>query len=103
MPNVISALTARTQFGQILERVKNNKERFVVDRRGEPQAIIMGIDDFIRTIAPPPVWLEELRAEAKRKGLNKLTMRDIDREIAAYRKEQRAKQEPKPAAKKRSR
>ena len=40
-PNVVSAVTARTQFGQILHRVKQNNERFVVDRRGEPQAVIM--------------------------------------------------------------
>jgi hypothetical protein len=38
-----SALTARTQFGQILRRVKQKNERFLVGRRGEPQAIIIGI------------------------------------------------------------
>jgi hypothetical protein len=31
MPNVVSALTARTQFGQIIRRVKERNERFVVD------------------------------------------------------------------------
>ena len=32
MPNVVSALSARTQLGQILRRVKTKNERFVVDR-----------------------------------------------------------------------
>jgi len=32
--NIVSALDARTQLGQILRRVKNNGERFVIDRRG---------------------------------------------------------------------
>ena len=91
MTNVVSALTARTQLGQIIKRASEKNERFVIGRRGEPHAIIMGIDDFIRTIAPPPKWLDEIRAEAKRKGLDKLSMRDIDREIAAYRREQRKK------------
>jgi prevent-host-death family protein len=65
MTNVISALTVRTQFGQILRRVKQKNERFLVGRRGEPQAIIIGIDDYINTFAPAPGWLKvSLRAEA---------------------------------------
>jgi len=89
MPNVISALTARTQFGQIMERATKNNERFVVDKRGEPAVIIMSVEDFVKTIAPPPEVLQAIRADAKRKGVNKLTMRQIDAEIAAYRREQR--------------
>ena len=81
MTNVISALTARTQFGQILRRVKQKNERFLVGRRGEPQAIIIGIDDYINTFAPTPAWLKAIGTEAKSKGLNKLTMRQIDAEI----------------------
>ncbi|MGH9417028.1 MAG: type II toxin-antitoxin system Phd/YefM family antitoxin, partial [Terriglobales bacterium] len=46
MANIIPALTARTQFGQILRRVKQNKERFVVDKRGEPQAVIMSVEEY---------------------------------------------------------
>ena len=90
MPKTISALTARTQFGQILKRVSEKGERFVVGRRGEPKAIIMGIADFIDTIAPSPKFLKEIWAEAKRKGLDELTMREIDAEIQAYRREKRA-------------
>jgi prevent-host-death family protein len=86
MTNVISALTARTQLGQILKRVSQKNERFVVDRRGQPQAVIMGIKDYIDTFAPTPEWLKAIGAEAKQKGLDKLTMRQIDAEIAAARK-----------------
>ena len=35
MNNVISALTARAQFEQILKRASEQDERFVVDRRGQ--------------------------------------------------------------------
>lgn len=87
----MSALTARSHLGQIMRRAKENNEIFVVDRRGEPQVIIMSVDDFIRTIAPPPDALTEIWAESKRKGLNKLTMREINAEIAAYRREKRKK------------
>jgi prevent-host-death family protein len=86
MPTIVSALTARTQFGQIMQRVKDKNERFVVGRRGEPQAVIMGIDDFIQTIAPPPSFLKAIWSESQRKGLNELTMRDIHAEIAQARR-----------------
>jgi hypothetical protein len=42
-------------------------------------------------IASTPDWLQEIGAEAKCKGLNKLTIRQIDAEIAAARKERRQK------------
>ena len=66
---VISALTARTQFGQIMRRAREKDERFMVDRRGEPQVIIMSLRDYIDTIAPAPEWLKAIRAEAKRETL----------------------------------
>jgi prevent-host-death family protein len=89
--NMISALTARTQLGQIMKRASERNERFLVCRSGEPKVMIMGIRDYVRTIAPAPEWLREIRAEAKRKGLDKLTMRQIDAEITAARREQRNK------------
>jgi prevent-host-death family protein len=89
--NVVTALTARTQLGQILRRATQENVRFVVGRRGEPTVIIMGLRDFIRTLAPAPQWLREVRAEAKRLGTERLTARQIDREIAAYRRERRGK------------
>jgi prevent-host-death family protein len=87
MPNVVSALTARTQFGQIIRRVKEKNERFVVDRRGEPQAVIMSIKDYLDTIAPATTWLKQSWQSAKRAGVSKLSMRDIDSEIRRYRRE----------------
>ncbi len=91
MTSVVSALTARTQFGQIIKRASQKNERFVVDRRGQPSVIIMSIMDYIDTVAPAPDWLKQIGAEAKSRGLNKLTMRQIDAEIAAARKERRQK------------
>jgi len=50
----VDAHLARTQFGQIMDRAVENNERFVVERRGEPAVVIMSVQDFIRTAAPPP-------------------------------------------------
>src|ERR1700691_2606249 len=87
VPKVISALAARTQLGQIMRRARLEQTRFVVDRRGEPQVVIMGIKDFLNTIAPEKKVLAAIRAEARKKGKDKLSQREIDREIRSYRRE----------------
>jgi prevent-host-death family protein len=79
-------LTARTQFGQIIRRASQEQERFVVDKRGQPQVVIMGVKDFLKSMAPEPAVLSAIRAEAKRNGKSTLTMRQIDQEIAAFRR-----------------
>lgn len=89
MPIVVSALDARTQLGQLMRRAKAGKERFVIDKRGEPQVVIIGINDFLKNIAPESDILATIRADAKRKGKDKISMRTIDREIKAYRREKR--------------
>ncbi len=87
MDRRIDAHIARTQFGQIMDLAIKNNERFVVDRRGEPAVVIMSVQDFIRTAAPPPDWLQKAWAGAKRRGLDALTLDDINAEIDAARRE----------------
>jgi len=70
-----------------MRRAKEEEDRFVVNKRGEPQVIIMGIKDFLMNVVSQPELLDTIRAEAKRKGKAKLTMREIDQEIARYRRE----------------
>lgn len=84
---VISALAARTQLGQIMRRARLEQARFVVDRRGEPQVVIMGIEDFLNTIAPEKKVLAAIRADARKKGKDKMSLREINREIRSYRRE----------------
>ncbi len=90
MDRRIDAHVARTQLGQIMDLAVKNNERFIVDRRGEPSVVIMSVQDFIRTVAPPPDWLTKAWAGAKRRGLDALTPEDIDAEIAAHRREKAA-------------
>jgi hypothetical protein len=88
VPKTISALSARSQFGQIMRRASGNKrERFVVDRRGQPTVVIMGIDDFLATVAPEPEVLAKIRAASRKNGTSALSMAAIDREIASHRRE----------------
>jgi prevent-host-death family protein len=89
MDRRVDAHVARTQFGQIMTRAIENNDRFVIDRRGEPAVVIMSVADFVKSVAPPPKWLEKAWASAKRRGLDKLTGQEIDAEIKGYRREKK--------------
>lgn len=84
---IVTALTARTQLGQILRRVRNGKEKFVVEKRGEPQAIILNIEEYVRLFGRKVQSVEAIRREAKAKGSDRLSLREINREIKAARRE----------------
>jgi len=85
MTKSVSALLARTQFGQILERVSHNEERFLVTKNGQAKAIILGIEDFMESIAQTPEALATLHEQAKKSGADRLSLEDIEQEIQAVR------------------
>lgn len=84
--NVVSALTARTQLGMIMRRARDHQERFIVDRRGEPQVVILSVEDYFQNIVKQPESLTRLQEEAMRRGLDKLSMEEINREVRRTRK-----------------
>jgi len=89
MTRKITAVTARTQFGQIVDRAVDHNDRFLVERNGELAVLILSVNDFVKTLAPPPDWLKDIQDDAKRKGLDKLTLADIDAEIDAARRDRK--------------
>jgi prevent-host-death family protein len=89
MTNVVSALTARTQFGQIIKRATQKNERFVVGHRGEPSIVIMSMRDYMKTFAPAPNQLKAMQATAGRTGANKVSPIRINRIVSTVRKEQK--------------
>ena len=78
MDRRIDAHLARTQLGQIMDLAVKNQERFIVDRRGEPAVVIMSVQDFIRTAAPPLDWLTKAWTGARRRGLETVTLDEIN-------------------------
>ena len=72
-----------------MNRAVEKNDRFLVERNGEPAVLILSVSDYVKTFAPPPDWLERSWESAKRQGLNKLTMKEIDAEIAATRRHRR--------------
>ncbi len=83
---VVQAHTVRTRLGQILNNVNDKHDRFLISRRGKAQAVIISVEDYLRNIMKRPEALSDLQKEAKKKGLDKLTMDEIDAEIASHRR-----------------
>ena len=86
MTKNVPAFIARTQFGQILERVSQKNERFVVTKKGEAKAIILGVEDFLQAVAEPPESFSDLQRQAKKSGAEKLTLEEIEKEIDEVRR-----------------
>ena len=86
MTKQVPALIARTQFGQILERVSRKGERFVVTKKGEAKAVILGVEDFLQAVVQTPASLAALQEEAKKSGAQKLSLEEIEKEIDAVRR-----------------
>jgi len=78
---VISALTARSQMGSLLDQVAVHRRSFVIEKRGQPKAVLLGIEDYIRLAAPEPEILKAIGEASIRRGTSKLSSRRIDRII----------------------
>lgn len=92
MTSKITSAMAQTQFDQIMDRAVEHNDRFLVEGDGESLVLILSLADYHRTLAPPTDWLQESWEDAKRNGLDKLSMEEIDVEISAARRERRERQ-----------
>jgi prevent-host-death family protein len=82
---VVSALSARANFGRLLRRVEDERRSLVIEKRGTPKAVLLSIRDNVRLAAPEPEVLRVIGEESQRKGTDKLTSRQIDEVIKAAR------------------
>jgi prevent-host-death family protein len=82
---VVSALSARANFGRLLNRVDVMRESLVIEKRGTPKAVLLGIRDYVKLAAPEPEVLRILGEESERNGTSALTSRQIDRIVKAAR------------------
>lgn len=86
---VVSALRARTNFGKLLRRVEEERRSLVIEKRGTPRAVLLGIRDYVRLAAPEPDVLRIIGEESQRKGTDRLTSRQIDQVIKSSRTKKR--------------
>jgi len=82
---VVSALRARTSFGKLLRRVEDERRSLVIQKRGAPKAVPLGIRDYVRLAAPEPEVLRVIGEESQHKGTDTLSSREIDQVIKATR------------------
>jgi len=78
---VVSALRARTNFGNLLRRVEDERRSLIIEKRGTPRAVLLSIRDYVRLAAPEPEVLRIIGEESKAKGTNNLSSQQIDRII----------------------
>ena len=82
---VVSALRARSSFGNLLRQVEDERRSLVIEKRGTPRAVLLSIRDYLRLAAPEPEVLQIIGQESKAKGTNNLSSQEIDRIIRATR------------------
>ncbi len=75
-PTEISALDVRQHLGEILSRVANQRDRFVIKKAGIPTAILLSIQDYEDLEDLVETALEQLDPEYQ-KGL-KRARKDIE-------------------------
>jgi hypothetical protein len=63
-----------------------------VTRNGEATAVILGVEDFLATVVKTPTSLTALQKQATQSGASKLTLEEIEAEIAAVRREKKKRQ-----------
>jgi hypothetical protein len=90
IPQSLTTAEARSKLGQIIRRASGkNPERFLIGLRNGPQAVVLGLEDYLELIAPKPDILAQMHAISVANGTDKMTMDEIDAEIAAWREEER--------------
>ena len=82
---VVSALSARTNFGKLLRRIDLERRSLVIEKRGAPAAVLLSIRDYVKLAAPEPEVLKAIGEEAKQNRTSTLSGRQIDQIIKATR------------------
>ena len=72
-------------------RTMSELMREALRRYQQPQPVFLDVREYFRQLAPTPQAYQAMRQYARRKGTHKLTMAQIDREVAAVRRQQEEK------------
>lgn len=83
---LIDALSARTNFGDLMEQAEKKNLRFLVSRRGKPKVVILSVEDYLKNIIKQPKLLTGIQLSARKAGLDRLSEEEIQAEIQAFRK-----------------
>jgi prevent-host-death family protein len=90
---VVSVLSARSNFGKLLDRVDRQQKSVVIEKRGAPKAVLLSIRDYVKLAAPEPEILRIIGEVSQRNRTDKMTSRQIDDVIQEARAAKRTKRE----------
>ncbi len=82
MTQLIDALSARTRFGELMQKAEKDNLRFLVSRRGKPKVVILSVEDYLQNIIKQPEIIARIQLSAKEAGLDKMTDKEINAEIS---------------------
>ncbi|MDO8803833.1 MAG: type II toxin-antitoxin system prevent-host-death family antitoxin [Elusimicrobiota bacterium] len=85
---IIGLDQARQRLSGIVNGLDRSQLRYLVSSRGRPKAVLMSISDYLTTILKQKraSVVVELQLEAKAKSLDKITSKEILREIRTARR-----------------
>jgi prevent-host-death family protein len=86
---VVSALSARSNFGKLLNQVEGERRSLVIEKRGTPRAVLLSLRDYVKLAAPEPEVLRLIGEESLRKDTSELSSREIDQVIRKTRKQRK--------------
>jgi len=69
-----------------MEEAEKGKIRFLVSRRGKPKLVIFGVRDYLKNVIKQPEILTTIQLSAQKAGLDKMSDKEIESEIADYRR-----------------
>ena len=75
----------RANFGRLLRQAKDERRSLVIEKRGTPRAVLLGIRDYVRLAATEPEVLGIIGEESKAKSTDNRSSQQIDRTIRATR------------------
>ena len=82
---VVTALDARANLAKLLRRVEDEGRSLVIEKRGNPRAVLLSIRDYVRLAVPEPEVLRILGQQSKQKGTNRISAKQVDQVIRAAR------------------
>ena len=74
---------------EALSQVENKRRSLVIEKRGGPKGLPIGIRDYVRLATPEPDVLRIIGEESQRHGTDRLSSAHIDRVIKAARLQKR--------------
>ncbi len=69
MEEVVSATEARVHFGRMMRRVSEEQQAIIVERSGQPQIVLISIEEYERLKAAGPAhnpWWDQLHQARER-------------------------------------